>query len=248
MKKIAMNCMLAAALCFGFAACDSGQRAENDTETATSSDANTSADESTASDNESASTEKESDPMEAAEEANEKKTEDNTAMSGSESGDKEDDAEFMMKAAASSMFELQASELALKKAKSSSVKEFARKMKEDHTKASKELKALASKKNITLPTALSEDFKNPMEKLNKLSGADFDSEYMKAMHKAHQQDVKLFEEASEEDDADSEIKAFASKTLPTLRMHNEMAESKKEMAKEMDMDTIGIPKSKRNNQ
>jgi putative membrane protein len=239
MKKIVMNTMLAAALCFGFAACDSGQKATNETETAVS-------DAETAASTDANTSEK--DPMERAEDANEDRMENNNAMTGSNSDDKEDDAEFMMKAAASGMFELQASELALQKASSKSVKDFARKMKEDHTKANKELKALAAKKNITLPTSLDKDHQDKLEDLRKESGADFDSEYMQAMHKAHEKDVELFEEASKEDDADADIKAFAAKTLPTLQSHHQMAESKKEMAKEMDMDTIGIPKSKRNNQ
>jgi putative membrane protein len=229
MKKIVMNSMLAAALCFGFAACDSGQRATNDAETAASTDANAS----------------DKDAMERAEEANEKKFEDNNAMNSSD--DKEDDAEFMMEAAASGMFELQASELALQKAKSSSVKEFARKMKEDHTKANKELKALAGQKNITLPTALSKDHQDIIEDLREETGTDFDSEYMDAMHKAHKKDVEMFEEASKEDDSDAAIRAFAAKQLPVLRSHHEMAEAKRDMAKKMDMDTIGIPKSKRSN-
>jgi putative membrane protein len=229
MKKIVMNSMLAAALCFGFAACESGQRATNDAETAASTDANAS----------------DKDAMERAEDANEKKSENNNAMNSSD--DKEDDAEFMMEAAASGMFELQASELALQKAKSSSVKEFARKMKEDHTKANKELKALAVTKNITLPTALSKEHLDIMEDLREETGTDFDSEYMDAMHKAHKKDVEMFEEASKEDDSDAAIKAFAAKQLPILRLHHEMAEAKRDMAKKMDMDTIGIPKSKRNN-
>jgi len=231
MKKIVMNGMLAAALCFGFAACDSGQRATNDSETAAASDANTT----------------ERDPMEAAEDANEDKIENNDAMANSTSDDKEDDAEFMMKAAASGMFELQASELALQKASSQSVKDFAKKMKDDHTKANSELKALAAKKNITLPTSLDKEHLDKIEDLREETGTDFDSEYMEAMHKAHEKDVKLFEDISEEDDVDAEVKAFASKTLPTLRSHNDMAETKKEAAQKMDMDTIGIPKSKRNN-
>ncbi|MDO1446045.1 DUF4142 domain-containing protein [Rhodocytophaga aerolata] len=231
MKKIVMNGMLAAALCFGFAACDSGQRATNDAETAAASDANT----------------MERDPMEAAEDANEDKIENNDAMANSTSDDKEDDAEFMMKAAASGMFELQASELALQKASSQSVKEFAKKMKDDHTKANSELKALAAKKNITLPTSLDKEHLDKIEDLREETGTDFDAEYMEAMHKAHEKDVELFEDISEEDDVDAEVKAFASKTLPTLRSHNDMAETKKEAAQKMDMDTIGIPKSKRNN-
>jgi putative membrane protein len=225
MKKIVMNSFFAIIMCFAFAACDSGQNANN-----TNNDTNT---EST-------------DAMKSAEKANDEK-EDNmeTSSAGAEDYDFEDAAEFAMKAADGGMFEVDDSKLAAQKASSTTVKNFAKKMVTDHTKTNNELKSLASKKNITLPATMSDDHKKKLDKLSGLTGADFDEEYMEAMDKDHEKDVKLFEKAAEDDDLDAEIKAFAAKTLPTLRMHSEMADSGKEMAKKMDMDTIGISKKNR---
>ena len=60
------------------------------------------------------------------------------------------------------------------------------------------------------------------DKLSKLSGADFDREYMDMMVKDHTKDVKEFEDASTKA-KDADIKAWAAKTLPTLREHLQMA-------------------------
>lgn len=61
-----------------------------------------------------------------------------------------------------------------------------------------------------------------MDKLSKLSGADFDKAYMNEMLKDHEKDVALFEkEANSGKDAD--VKSWATSTLPTLRDHLQMA-------------------------
>jgi putative membrane protein len=60
------------------------------------------------------------------------------------------------------------------------------------------------------------------DKLSKLSGADFDRQYMEMMVKDHVKDVKEFEEASTKA-KDADVKAWAAKTLPTLREHLQMA-------------------------
>jgi putative membrane protein len=63
-----------------------------------------------------------------------------------------------------------------------------------------------------------------MDKLNKLSGADFDKQYMAHMVSDHQKNVAEFKKASESAQ-DGEVKAFASKTLPTLQEHLSRAQS-----------------------
>jgi putative membrane protein len=61
-----------------------------------------------------------------------------------------------------------------------------------------------------------------IDKLSKLSGADFDKAYMNEMLKDHEKDVALFEkEANSGKDAD--VKSWATSTLPTLRDHLQMA-------------------------
>jgi putative membrane protein len=167
---------------------------------------------------------KETDGTEVAEEQNEEKM---TTDEG------EDAADFAVEAADGSMLEIEASKLALQKATDQSVKTFAQKMITDHTKASTELKSIASQKNITLPTTMSDEHQKVLDKLTKESGTEFDKEYMEAMDKAHEKDVKLFEDATKEDDLDPALKTFASKTLPIIRMHAQMADAKEEMTEDM---------------
>src|SRR5206468_3317220 len=82
-----------------------------------------------------------------AEEQNDKKFDD-TNM--------EDDSKFAVDAADGGMFEVKMGELAKEKATTEKAKKFAEHMVKDHGKANDELKALAAKKNISLPDRLSE--------------------------------------------------------------------------------------------
>jgi putative membrane protein len=77
---------------------------------------------------------------------------------------------------------------------------------------------------MTLPTALDEKHQKDVTKLSAMSGADFDRAYSKMMLSDHNKDVKEFEKQSTKG-ADPDIKAFASKTLPTLQEHLQMAKA-----------------------
>lgn len=145
-------------------------------------------------------------------------------------GDKEDDAEFAVKAADSGLAEVNASKVAQEKAQDQRVKDFAAMMIEDHTKANEELKALASSKNITLPTAPGEPHVKNVADLNSYTGADFDKEYMDLMVDDHQKAVNLFEDAAE-DVEDPDLRAFAAKTLPSLQKHLEHAKTLRDALK-----------------
>ena len=94
----------------------------------------------------------------------------------------------------------------------------------DHGKANDELKGLASKKNVTLPTELDAKHKAMHDKLAKMKGEAFDRAYMAHMVTAHQQAVTLFERESKTG-KDEDAKAWAGKTLPTLQEHLKMARS-----------------------
>ena len=61
-----------------------------------------------------------------------------------------------------------------------------------------------------------------MKKLERLSGAQFDREFTKMMVQDHEKVVAAFDKQAK-DGKDSELKAFAAKTLPTLRTHLQMA-------------------------
>ena len=129
------------------------------------------------------------------------------------------DKQFVMHAAEGGQAEVALAKLAQQKASNAEVKSFAERLERDHSQANDELKSLASQKQITLaekPSAAA-------AKLEKLSGAAFDKAYITAMVSDHQKDVRAFERQAEHG-ADAEIKAFASKTLPTLKEHLQQAE------------------------
>jgi putative membrane protein len=131
-----------------------------------------------------------------------------------------DDSEFAVEAANGGMAEVELAKLAQAKATNPKVKEFADMMIKDHSKANEELMALAKTKNITLPTTVGADQQSVMTDLQKKTGAEFDKGYVDAMVKDHDKDVSLFEKAST-DAKDAELKSFATKTLPTLKMHQQ---------------------------
>lgn len=128
------------------------------------------------------------------------------------------DKEFMNKAAEGGMAEVKLGELAASKAQSPEVKAFGQRMVVDHGKANTDLKALAAEKNVMLPADVNSEQKEMYDKLSKLSGAEFDKEYVKGMVEDHEKDVAEFKKQST-GAADSDLKTFAAKTLPTLESH-----------------------------
>lgn len=129
---------------------------------------------------------------------------------------------FFEKAAEGGMAEVKLGQLATQKAQSPQVKQFAQRMIDDHSRANDELKQIAEKKQMTMPTAIETKDQALYSKLSKLNGQDFDKQYMQAMAKDHDQVVADFrKEASQ--GQDEELRQFASKTLPTLEQHDRMA-------------------------
>ena len=134
------------------------------------------------------------------------------------------DKAFVHKAAIGGMAEVEMGKLAQQKASNDQVKQFGARMAEDHSKANDELKQVATGKGMTLPSDLDAKHKNTMAKLQKLSGAQFDRAYMDEMVADHKTDVAEFKKESTSG-KDSDVKAFAAKTLPTLEDHLKMAQS-----------------------
>jgi len=134
-----------------------------------------------------------------------------------------DSNKFATNAAQGGMAEVELGRLATQRAGDVSVREFGARMVADHGRANSELKSIAGQKGIQLPTELNSAQKSEMDKLSKMSGAEFDKEYMSAMLKDHETDVKDFDTQAKEGN-DPEIKAFAGKTLPTLQQHLQMAQ------------------------
>ena len=134
------------------------------------------------------------------------------------------DHDFIMDAAIGGMMEVELGRVAAQKGMSDAVKQFGQRMVDDHSKANSELMTLASSKGMTLPTALDEKHQKDVTKLSAMSGAEFDRAYSKMMLSDHNKDVSEFEKQSTKA-TDPDLKAFASKTLPTLQEHLQMAKA-----------------------
>jgi len=127
---------------------------------------------------------------------------------------------FIQEAAMGGMAEVEMGKIAAGKATNPEVKRFGQMMATDHSKANAELKALATKKGKTLPAEIDSSTKLILDDMKATSGPEFDTEYVEAMVEAHEKDVAEFEKQSQSA-ADADVKAFAAKTLPTLKKHLE---------------------------
>jgi putative membrane protein len=146
------------------------------------------------------------------------------ATGGTVSALSPDDKEFMSKAGVGGLAEVKMGNLALAKASSADVKSFGQRMVSDHSKANEELQQLATAKGVALPTELDGEHKGALDHLTSLSGAEFDKAYMQHMVADHEKDVSEFEKASTSA-SDSDLKAWAGKTLPTLKDHLQLAQT-----------------------
>jgi len=128
------------------------------------------------------------------------------------------DASFYKHAAEGGISEVELGNLAQQNSSNGSVKDFGAMMVKDHSAANDRLKSLAASKDINLPESSSVGEMATKAKLDVLTGDRFDKSYIKGMVKDHEKDIALFKkEAASGQDPDA--KAFASATLPTLRMH-----------------------------
>lgn len=163
-----------------------------------------------------------------------------TQAAPAESGLSRSDTRFLQRAAQSGKLEIDASQLALQRAQSQEVKDFAQKMITDHQAVDKELRTLAQSKNVELPADLRWGQGRTIKGLEDREGADFDERYVdKVAVDAHEDAVSLFEEAAEDAD-DADVKAFAAKVLPDLKHHLSMGEALKKSVEDRGDNTPAV--------
>ncbi len=137
------------------------------------------------------------------------------------------DRQFMMSAAHAGATEIQASQAASTKAGSDTVKSFATQMVDDHSKVTDELKALADSKGVQIEAQPDKKQQATINKLNGLDGKKYDKEYAADIGvAAHKDAVALFRKTSM-NAKDPDVKSFATKTLPSLEHHLQMAQDLK---------------------
>jgi putative membrane protein len=133
------------------------------------------------------------------------------------------DMDFVNQATAAGMAEVDLGKLGAEKAADQSVKQFAQRMVDDHSKANEQLIKILADKKIEVPKELPADAASTKDQLSSLPVADFDSEYMTHMVSDHEKAVALFDKESKEGQ-DAQLKQFAEQTLPTIQDHLKQAQ------------------------
>jgi putative membrane protein len=134
----------------------------------------------------------------------------------------DDDKQFLAKASQSDVNEIKLAQLAEQKATNPAVKAFAKKMIAEHTKMSKSMKPFAEQWGLTAPTDLDDDHKQEYSKLNGLSGADFDKEYIDQMVSDHDKALDMFTDEAK-DTKDTKFRAAVLKGKTMIAAHKNMA-------------------------
>jgi putative membrane protein len=103
------------------------------------------------------------------------------------------DQAFVRQVFESDAAEVQLGQLAQQKSQSPDVKQLGQKMAENRAKLDEQLKPIAQQLSVEMPKKPSKKQKELVAKLEALSGPQFDEEYLKAVAKDNQKDVKNFQ-------------------------------------------------------
>lgn len=134
----------------------------------------------------------------------------------------DDDKKFLAMAAQSDQNEIALSQAAYQKATNPAVKAFAEKMVKEHTKMTASMKPFADSWDLTAPMGPDADHQKELDKLNGLSGKDFDKEYMDQMVSDHAKALDAFTSEAK-DTKDVKFRTAVIKGKTAVAAHKNMA-------------------------
>ncbi len=133
-------------------------------------------------------------------------------------------ASFVQQAAASNEFEIRSAEIALRRSQDPQVIEFAQAMLDDHRRAQGQLKSGADADSVAIVMKLSMEQKQTLTALEQAEESQFNSAYMSAEMKAHDQAIRLLGAYADHGPAGS-LKTYAVANYPLVRTHKVRAQS-----------------------
>ncbi len=133
------------------------------------------------------------------------------------------DKTFVHEAGAGGLAEVELGQLAEQKAADPAVREFGRWMATDHGFANKWLEAILREEHESAQPTLTAEQRQEKQRLEGLSGAQFDQQYIQHMVQDHEKTVPLFQKEAKEGHNPA-IKSFAENLTPVLEQH--LAEAK----------------------
>ena len=133
------------------------------------------------------------------------------------------DKNFIKQVAQINVDEQKLGELAQQKGNSDAVKDFGKRMVDDHSNAQSQLKDLAQRQGVTLPAEPDSRASKFEQQLSSKSGTQFDQAYLKHMIAGHKKAISLLKREIQSG-SDPNVKSYAQNTLPTIQEHLRMAQ------------------------
>ena len=147
----------------------------------------------------------------------------NEAMANGTASSGAIDTAFVTEAMKGDNSEVALGNLAQQKGSSSGVKDLGKMLASDHSAHKQTVAALAQKANVPVTDDLNDEARAEQKKLEGLSGAAFDKEFVRATVEDHQKDIAKYEKEAKSGDA--QTAAMAKTTLPTLKKHLQSAQA-----------------------
>jgi putative membrane protein len=143
-----------------------------------------------------------------------------TQTTPAKTGDTElrNDLPFLREAASANLMEVTIGRLPQSKASDTRVKDFGERMVSDHSALQQQLTTMTSSNGVGFTPTLDAKQQQEVSQLQRLTGSEFDREYITTMVQHHQNDVSKFEDESRNADS-PRVRELAAKALPTLQYH-----------------------------
>jgi putative membrane protein len=129
---------------------------------------------------------------------------------------------FLKEAASVGLAETRLGRLALERGTTSEVRELGRRVVEDHAEAKEELSRIAEVKDVGLPRRPERRSRKLLARLARLSGGEFDREYLQATIEEHRRSLARFRERAK-NATYPDVRVFAGRTATVLERHLERA-------------------------
>ena len=132
----------------------------------------------------------------------------------------ERNAEFVVDVVASNIGEVKLAQLAQQKSSNAEIKDVAKMLESDHSAVLTDLRSLANKKGITVPSEEAAAAKDKAKELSEEKAAEFDKEWCETLMDNHKNSISKFENAAK-DLTDPDLQSFVNAVLPKLRTHHD---------------------------
>lgn len=127
--------------------------------------------------------------------------------------------DFLDKTAQNVTGELQLARLAEQKATNPAIQQYAKDVISDHEQLNSQLQQFASKHNVQLPTTPSSDLRTKVSDLQKLSGNNFDKQFLNTMVQQNEKNVNSFVKIAEQENVNPQLQLWAVQSVPKIGTH-----------------------------